>query len=110
MLSFCRAASLDDLWIGEVKSILVCGRDVLFANLEGEVRAYQNRCGHKGLPLDEGHLAGCVVTCPAHGWQYDLSTGQGVNPDKARLHRYAVRIEGNEILVGLDVEEADAAR
>jgi toluene monooxygenase system ferredoxin subunit len=109
MLSFCRAASLDDLWVGEIKSIRLRGREVLLANLEGDVMAFENRCGHKGLPLDHGDLAGCIVTCPAHGWQYDLSTGQGINPERARLKRFAVKLVANEILVGFDGDEADAA-
>jgi toluene monooxygenase system ferredoxin subunit len=107
MLSFCRAASLDELWVGEVKGVRIRGREVLLANIEGNVRAYENRCGHKGLPLGQGELAGCVLTCPAHGWQYDLNTGQGINPDRARLHRYLVEVDGNDILVGF--EGADVA-
>jgi toluene monooxygenase system ferredoxin subunit len=109
VLSFCRAASLDDLWVGEVRGICVRGKDVLLANIEGEVRAYENRCGHKGLPLGDGAIAGCVVTCPAHGWQYDLTTGHGVNPESVRLARYAVRIVGDDILVGFEGEANDAS-
>jgi toluene monooxygenase system ferredoxin subunit len=110
MLSFCRAASIDDLWIGEVKSICVRGKSVLLANVEGRVRAYENRCGHKGLPLHDGAFDGCVVTCSAHGWQYNLATGHGVNPESARLLPYAVKIEDGEIWIDLDGEPSDAPR
>ena len=44
-----------------------------------EFLAIENACPHAGHPLHEGELAGCVVTCPAHGFEYDLRTGYAVD-------------------------------
>jgi toluene monooxygenase system ferredoxin subunit len=101
-MRFHRAASLDDLWSGEVRGVCIAGRPVLLVNIGGEVRAYEDRCRHQGLPLRDGRLTGCVLTCPAHGWQYDLTSGQGVNPESVKLVGYVVKIEGNDILVSVD--------
>jgi len=101
-LRFYRAASLEDLWSGEMRGVCVAGKPVLLVNIGGEVRAYEDRCRHLGLPLSDGKLTGCVLTCPAHGWQYDLTTGQGVNPESVKLPPYVVKIEGDDILVSVD--------
>lgn len=44
---------------------------------------------------------GKVLTCPAHLWPFDVITGEGVNPDDAELVPYPVKIENDEIDVGL---------
>ena len=85
MTQFARAARLEDLWPGEMKGLVVEGRKVLLVNLDGTVRAYENRCAHQGVSLDEGRLREGVLECPAHHWEYDLRSGLGVNPASARL-------------------------
>ncbi len=103
-MSFCKATTLDELWIGEKLGIVVGGRRVLLVNVAGEICAYEDRCRHKGVPLSEGLLEGHVLTCHAHGWQYDARTGCGINPASARLSRYAVKIEGSDVLVDVGSE------
>jgi len=98
-MSYCRVATLDELWSGEKLCRMVDNRRVLLVNVDGEVCAYEDRCRHKGVPLSEGHLHGRVLTCAAHGWEYDARTGRGINPENVELPKYAVKIEGNDILV-----------
>jgi toluene monooxygenase system ferredoxin subunit len=98
-MSFSKASSLDDLWIGEKVGIVMAGKPVLLVNVEGAVCAYEDRCRHKGVPLSAGKLEGHVLTCAVHGWCYDARTGAGINPESASLVRFPVRIEGNDILV-----------
>jgi toluene monooxygenase system ferredoxin subunit len=78
------------------------GRPVLLVNVGGEVRAYDDRCLHRGLPLSQGKLTGHVLVCGAHQWAYDACTGHGVNPSGMALRSYPVRIADGDILVGLD--------
>jgi toluene monooxygenase system ferredoxin subunit len=103
-MSFGKAATLDELWIGEKLAVVVEGRSVLLVNVEGTVCAYEDRCRHKGIALSLGTLEGHVLTCSVHGWVYDARTGAGINPERTQLPRFPVRIEGNDILV--DVDEA----
>jgi toluene monooxygenase system ferredoxin subunit len=104
-MTFGKAATLDELWIGEKLGVVVAGRPVLLVNVEGAVCAYEDRCRHKGIALSLGKLEGHVLTCSVHGWIYDARTGAGINPESARLPRFPVRIEGDDILV--DVAEVE---
>jgi toluene monooxygenase system ferredoxin subunit len=102
-MSFVKATTLDELWIGEKLGVVVLGRPVLLVNVEGTVCAYEDRCCHKGVALSLGKLEGHVLACSVHGWLYDARTGTGINPGNAKLRRFPVRIEGNDVLV--DVAE-----
>jgi toluene monooxygenase system ferredoxin subunit len=100
-MSFCKVGTLDDVWSGEKVGVVVKGRPVLLVNVDGVVCAYEDRCRHKGVRLSEGRLEGPVLTCAAHGWQYDARTGHGINPESVALPRYEVKIENGDILVDL---------
>jgi toluene monooxygenase system ferredoxin subunit len=105
MMAFQRAGSLDQLWQGEMAAVTVGGRRLVLLHLADGVRAYDDRCAHQQVALSGGALVGCRLTCAAHGWVYDVATGRGINPDEARLTRYPVRIEGDEIQVDVDRPE-----
>lgn len=97
-----RVGSLAELWSGDLVTVRVACTSLLVVRLGDEVHAYHDRCAHLGVALSEGTLEGCVLTCSAHHWQYDVTTGHGINPAKARLVRYPVRIEDGVIYVELD--------
>jgi toluene monooxygenase system ferredoxin subunit len=98
-----RVAALSELWKGDMSACVVGRTKVLLVRLDEGVFAYEDECAHLGLPLSEGSLEGCVLTCRAHRWQYDARTGLGLNPKSARLRALPVRVEGDDVLV--DVEE-----
>src|SRR5262249_39313206 len=104
LMAFTRVGALAELWGGEMLSRDVGGRRGLLVRTHDGVLAYEDRCAHLGVPLSEGCLDGEILTCGAHHWQYDLRKGRGVNPASARLTRFAVSIEGDDVLV--DVERA----
>ncbi len=110
-----KASTLTDMPPGSMKGLRLGSREVLLANVDGTIYATQNRCPHLGWRLVKGTLDGVVVTCPGHGSQFDLSTGQVVQwsaktpsvlagldrrlrPPRP-LNTYPVRIEGDDILV-----------
>ena len=92
----------DDLWIGQMVGVQVEGRPVLLVNVDGTVRAYEDRCCHKAVPLSLGRLERRRVICWAHAWEYDACTGAGVNPEGVALRRYDVRVDGGVIQVNVD--------
>lgn len=96
---FLRALLLTELWDGEMRSVSVGGRAVLLIRLGDTVKAYEDRCAHAGVPLSAGRLQGRVLTCAAHEWQFDACTGCGINPRRARLCEFSVRVEGQDVLV-----------
>ena len=99
------AGSLDDIWAGEMTAVNLGAADVLLCNLDGTLVAYEDRCPHLASPLSAGSLDGGVLTCGAHEWQFDARTGRGVNPASACLRRYPVRLDGEQIFVGLREDE-----
>jgi nitrite reductase/ring-hydroxylating ferredoxin subunit len=52
------------------------GRMVAIANVDGTLHAIDGLCPHQGGPLGTGGLCGTVLTCPWHGWQFDVTTGR----------------------------------
>ena len=93
------ASTLDELWEGEMRPVMLDGHKILLCNVEGAVAAYDNFCPHLGNLLSMGTLEGHVLTCAAHEWSFDVRTGGGINPSDARLHRYRVRLEDDRVLV-----------
>ena len=106
MMPFVRVVAVEDLWIGEMRGYVVQGRKVLLVRMDEAIFAYEDRCAHLGVLLSQGSLAGRVLTCHAHQWQYDVCTGGGVNPVSARLRSFPVKVERGEVFV--ELEEAGA--
>ena len=55
---------------------VVGGAMVAIANVDGTLHAIDGLCPHQGGPLGTGVLCGTVLTCPWHGWQFDVTTGR----------------------------------
>jgi nitrite reductase/ring-hydroxylating ferredoxin subunit len=66
--------------------------------------AVDNQCRHNGNPLDDGYVSGGCVTCPWHGWRYDLHTGEHLTVFGRRtgLRTYPVRVVGDDVLVEIE--------
>src|SRR5262245_45131397 len=99
---FKPVASVDMLWIGEMLGVSVEGKSVLLLNADGQVRAYENRCPHLGLELSDGELSGSRPVCRGRQWEYNASTGSGINPATVQLRSIPVLVEDGEILIDLD--------
>ena len=76
MPSFIKVAKLSELPEGSGKLVEVGGKQIALFNAGGKLFAIDNSCKHRGGPLAEGELDGTTITCPWHGWEYDLATGQ----------------------------------
>ena len=100
MATFVRVAKTSDVAPGHARVIVVQGHPVALFNVEGRFFAISNVCLHRGGPVGEGELDGPIVTCPMHGWEYDVRTGANTINPAARLSTYEVRIEGDDVLVG----------
>ena len=80
---------------------IVAGTRILLVNLGTGIRAYEDRCGHRDVPLCKGKLEGGILTCKAHEWRYDAATGCGIERPGVRLRSYPVRVEAARILVDI---------
>lgn len=96
-----RAGSLSAVQAGEPVLAEIGGTEVALFMCRGKVVATQGQCPHAEGPLHEGEVEGTVLTCPWHGWSFDLETGTSCEDDSIVLRRFPVRIVGDDILVSL---------
>ena len=69
-------------------------------NVEGQYYAVNYVCPHMGGPIGEGSLKGTVVTCPWHGWTFDVRDGNADHEGGHRISAYETKVEGEDVLVG----------
>ncbi len=99
MTAVARAGDVPE---GEMRSYQVGGEDVAVANVDGELHAFGDVCTHAHCLLSEGDLDGTAVTCPCHGSEFDVTSGEVLTgPATEPVDTYAVEIEGDEIKVGI---------
>lgn len=95
-------AKVSDIPEGKCQAFEVNGQEIAVFNVGGEFKATDDFCRHKGGSLGEGALDGKTVTCPLHGWQYDVTTGECLADDTVKkLTLYPVKIVGDRIGVEL---------
>ncbi|HET6676610.1 MAG TPA: non-heme iron oxygenase ferredoxin subunit [Nitrospiraceae bacterium] len=99
MSEFVRVAGTDDVKPGSGMVVDVKDKTIAVFNIEGTYHAIDNTCVHRGGPLGEGDVEGGVVTCPWHGWQFNIATGACLNNPAAKVTSYQVQIEGSDIKV-----------
>ncbi|QHI97958.1 Rieske 2Fe-2S domain-containing protein [Xylophilus rhododendri] len=91
------------------------GLPVLLQNCEGEIRAFENLCPHRQMPLQKEAFGQARMVCPYHGWVFDPEGQVKTIPHEQRLYayppeeraglclkRYAVRVVGELVFVNLD--------
>ena len=102
---FVKIASLSDIPPGDMMSVRVGSEEILLVNLDGELHACDDICTHAYANLSEGDLEDGELVCPLHGAVFDVATGSAVTPPATEaLRKFAVRIEGDDVLVGPVVE------
>lgn len=101
-MEFIKATSLSELQQKKEKTISVMGKRVtVFWEQEGSPRAMEMTCKHHGADLSTGKRSGTVVTCPRHGWQYDLKTGACLKGNSPPLRAHLVELRGDDVYVSL---------
>jgi nitrite reductase (NADH) small subunit len=88
-----------DVSPGQSKVVDVDGKPIALFNVDGTFYAIDNTCQHSGGPLGEGALDGAIVTCPWHGWEYDVTNGVCQLDETVRVSAYPVRVEGEQVLI-----------
>ena len=101
-MAFVRTVKLAEVPPGTVRELQVEGKAIAMANIGGRVYAINNTCLHRGGPLGQGLLEGKVLTCPWHGWQFDVSNGQAMQNPAARVDCYPTEVRGGDVFVDLE--------
>jgi nitrite reductase/ring-hydroxylating ferredoxin subunit len=98
-----RDMSAEEIAPGSCKSGVIDGKQVTIFNLEGKLYATQAECTHRGGPLCEGAIWGEIVTCPWHGSEFNIRTGEVITgPADEPLETYDVSVEGGKIVLGVE--------
>jgi 3-phenylpropionate/trans-cinnamate dioxygenase ferredoxin subunit len=108
-MEYVKVANKVELPSNKMIMVIVGGKEVLLANVDGSYYAIANKCTHLGGSLVKGSLDGSIVTCPKHGARFDVKTGQAVADAKIGFMKmsvkneenYSVKVEGTDILVGI---------
>ncbi|MGF6772332.1 nitrite reductase/ring-hydroxylating ferredoxin subunit [Paraburkholderia sp. GAS199] len=96
-------ARVADMPTGTVKACRIENIPVALYNLDGEFFATHDICTHAHACLSDGYFEDGKIECPLHQGVFDVRTGKAVSgPVDVDLQTFAVRVEGDEVLV--DVE------
>jgi len=101
MADFVKVAQTSEIPAGQGKCVEVEGRRLAIFNVDGSYYAIDDVCQHQGGPLGEGELSGKIVTCPWHGWEYDVTNGINTFDTDLKQEQFQVKVDGNDILVAL---------
>jgi nitrite reductase/ring-hydroxylating ferredoxin subunit len=98
-----KVATTAELLPGQMRCVIVEGLPIALANVGGTIFAFSDTCRHEGGPLSNGALIGHTVTCPWHGWTYDIRSGKStVPPLGLHIPTYPVHIDGDSIAVEIE--------
>jgi 3-phenylpropionate/trans-cinnamate dioxygenase ferredoxin subunit len=102
---------------GDVRLVEVAGHRLGLFRVGDRLHALADRCPHRGAPICSGRVTtpievdggrlrlgrrASVLRCPWHKWEFEIATGRCLVDERLLLRRYAVRVEGDEIVVSLD--------
>ena len=103
---FVKAGTLENISDQRPLRFLAGDTDVVVFQSQREFFAAENSCPHQHFSLlHQGELHDCTVTCPMHGWKFDLRTGNAMNGN-GKLRMFSVDVRGKEIWV----EKPDAQK
>ena len=98
---FIPAVRVDELKEDTIKPVTVMGRSVLLIKHDGQVYGIISRCPHMGCLLANGKLKDYIVTCPCHGWSFDIRNGQYQSNKAIVLMTHECKVENGQVYVKL---------
>ena len=102
MVKWVNIAKTSEIEPGQNIVIKCEGEDIAIFNAGEAFYAVNNPCPHQGGPLNQGVLTGKLITCPWHGWQYDLKSGCPITTPNLRT--YPLRLDGDTLQIAITPE------
>jgi nitrite reductase (NADH) small subunit len=97
-----RIAAIDELKSRRGIVRTAAGEEIALFHVDGHVHAVSNYCPHQhASKLHESIVEGTIITCPMHGWSFDLCSGAPVNAS-GRLKKFETEVRGNDVFVNVD--------
>jgi nitrite reductase/ring-hydroxylating ferredoxin subunit len=122
------AGAADAFAHGTIRIVAAGRREIGVVRWFDDFYALRNVCPHEGGPLCRGRVAGRVdanpgeagtfsfdesrptITCPWHGWEFDLQTGRAAADRRVRVRTFEVRTRDGRVYVELSREARENAR
>jgi nitrite reductase/ring-hydroxylating ferredoxin subunit len=111
--------TIDDFPPGSHKVVRIRAVEIGVFNVDGTLYALPNICPHQYGPLCSGKVSGTmqsgpntnwtyqwglegeVITCPWHGIEFAIKTGQALSSSRLRVRQYPIRVEDDQIVISL---------
>lgn len=95
-LKICKETEIKE---GGARTMRVLARSVAVFRINGNLYGLEADCKHMRASIASGKIEGTIVTCPAHGWRYDITTGDCLNEPWAKLKTYGIDIEDGNVYI-----------
>jgi 3-phenylpropionate/trans-cinnamate dioxygenase ferredoxin subunit len=106
-VSWHRVATVADLRDGVPHCVTIDDVAIALYRVAGAIHAVSDICTHEYVRLSGGAFDGRTITCPLHQARFDVATGRCLaRPAERDLAIYAVRLDGDAILIGRDSAES----
>ncbi len=96
---FISVINVNQLAEDAIKQVTVVGRSILLIKHTDKVYAIISRCPHMGCSLAMGKLKEYIITCPCHGWSFDIRNGEYQDNKAIKLTTFECKVEDGEVLV-----------
>lgn len=97
--AWVRVTTIDQVPDLGIFAVKVAGHSLILYRQGDRIHCYRNACSHLASPLDTGKVENGIITCPAHGFQYKLETGECLTAADVPLQSYPVQIKGKKVFV-----------
>jgi len=86
---------------GKGLKVILEDKEIALFRFQDRIFAIDNLCPHEGGSLADGEITNNIVTCPLHGWTFDVCRGCGIDPSDQKVSSYEVRVEGEDVWIKL---------
>ena len=96
-----RVTAVSDFEINSLRKVDHNDLTIVVVNLNGDFYALDGTCGHAGGPLCRGAIdpAEKTLSCPWHGWEYDIATGECIFDPSLTQKTYGVEVRDGDVFV-----------
>lgn len=100
-MEFLTVAPIKEFADGEAKLVSIGEKAIAVFRRGDEFFAFEDECPHRGASLAQGQVCDIAITCPLHGWQFDLTTGESFTRPGYRVEVFEVRIEDGLVKIAI---------
>lgn len=94
-------ANISDIPNFGKKAVSISGREILLINVKGSIYAVENECPHQGSPLSAAVVKDGYISCPRHGYRFNLTDGRCAEHPEFVLATFPVQLDGDSVLIDL---------